>query len=69
MAQDLFYQVLAGQKIVTANMTNNDNKWEEKKFKLEQVIELLRFALSSDDEEIIKSTVESTIEIIEEIVK
>lgn len=34
--------------------------------KLEQVIELLKFALSLDDEEIIKSTVESVIEILEE---
>jgi len=34
--------------------------------KLEQVIELLKFALSLNDEEIIKSTVESVIEILEE---
>ena len=34
--------------------------------KLEHVIELLKFVLSLDDEEIIKSTVESVIEILEE---
>jgi hypothetical protein len=36
------------------------------KHKLEQVVELLKFALTLDDEEIIKSTVESVIEILEE---
>jgi hypothetical protein len=36
------------------------------KHKLEQVIDLLKFALTLDDEEIIKSTVESVIEILEE---
>jgi hypothetical protein len=41
----------------------NDTK---DKRKLEQVINLLKFALSLDDEEIIKSTVESVIEILEE---
>lgn len=39
---------------------------DSNKHKLEQVIELLKFALSLDDEEIIKSTVESVIEILEE---
>ena len=41
-------------------------KDEDTKHKIEQVIELLKFALSLDDEEIIKSTVESVIEILEE---
>jgi len=36
------------------------------KHKLEHVVELLKFALSLDDDEIIKSTVESVIEILEE---
>jgi len=36
------------------------------KHKLERVIELLKFALSLDDEEIMKSTVESVIEILQE---
>lgn len=34
--------------------------------KLEQVVELLKFALTLDDEEILRSTVESAIEILEE---
>jgi hypothetical protein len=45
-------------------MTNKGNG--DSNHKLEQVIELLKFALSVDDEEIIKSTVESVIEILEE---
>ncbi len=44
---------------------NNGDNWEGKR-RLEQVIELLKFALSLDDEEIVKSTVESVIEILEE---
>lgn len=39
---------------------------DDSKHKLEHVVELLRFALSLDDEEIMKSTVESVIEILEE---
>ncbi|HEY5267981.1 MAG TPA: hypothetical protein VII94_02510 [Candidatus Saccharimonadales bacterium] len=34
--------------------------------KIEQVIDLLKFALSLEDEEIIKSTVESVIEMLQE---
>lgn len=50
---------------ITTNkiMANNKN---EDNHKLEQVIELLKFALSLDDEEIMKSTIESVIEILEE---
>lgn len=44
-----------------ANKNSGDNN-----HKLEQVVELLKFALSLGDEEIIKSTVESVIEILEE---
>lgn len=45
-------------------MTNDNGSAD--KHTLEQVIDLLKFALSVDDEEIIKSTVESVIEILEE---
>ena len=45
-------------------MTNKNN--EDRDHKLKQVIDLLKFALSLDDEEIIRSTVESVIEILEE---
>lgn len=46
-------------------MPKNDNK-RSKSDKTKQVIELLKFALSLDDEEVMKSTVESVIEILEE---
>ena len=36
------------------------------KRKLEQIVELLKFALTLDDEEILRSTVESAIETLEE---
>lgn len=39
---------------------------DERKQKLIQVIELLKFVLTLDDEEIVKSTVESVIELLEE---
>ena len=55
----------AGLKTITVNTMTNKNNGDNK-HKLEQVIELLKFALSVDDEEIIKSTVESVIEILEE---
>lgn len=54
-----------GPKTTTANMKNN-NGGDSNQHKIEQVIELLKFALSLDDEEIMKSTVESVIEILEE---
>jgi len=44
----------------------SDKDKGDRDHKLEQVIDLLKFALSLDDEEIIKSTVESVIEILEE---
>ena len=42
---------------------------DETNHKLTQIIELLKFALSLDDEEIIKSTVESVVEILQEIIQ
>lgn len=36
------------------------------KQKLQQVVELLKFVLTLDDEEIVKSTIESVIELLEE---
>ncbi len=41
-------------------------KKKKKNIKIEQVIELLKFSLSLEDEEIIRSTIESVIEILEE---
>lgn len=39
---------------------------KNKKDKLKHIVELLRFALSVDDDEIMKSTIESVIELLEE---
>lgn len=50
----------------TSNVMTNKNGDDSTNQKLEHVIELLKFVLSLDDEEIIKSTVESVIEILEE---
>jgi len=44
------------------------NKGSNKQ-KLQQVIDLLKFVLTLDDEEITKSTIESVVEILEEINK
>lgn len=52
-------------KATNNTMTNKDGD-DRSNQKLEHVIELLKFVLSLDDEEIIKSTVESVIEILEE---
>jgi hypothetical protein len=39
---------------------------DDRKQKLIQIVELLKFSLTLDDEEIMKSTIESIIEILEE---
>lgn len=39
---------------------------DDGKHKLQNIVELLRFALTLDDEEIVKSTVESVVELLEE---
>jgi hypothetical protein len=57
--------VPGGLKITTVNVMSN-KKGNNENHKLEQVVELLKFALSLDDEEIMKSTIESVIEILEE---
>lgn len=49
-------------KIMPRKSKNND----EKKQKLIQILELLKFSLTLDDDEIMKSTIESIIEILEE---
>ena len=64
MAGLLYWRAQAGLKIIIPNMTNKSGDGDNYKFK--QIIELLKLALSLDDEEIIKSTVESVIEILEE---
>ena len=51
-------------------MTEDNDKRGIDNHKLEQIVELLQFALSLEDHEIIRSTVESVIELLcEEISK
>ena len=57
--------VRGGLETTTVNIMSN-KKDNNDKSKLENVVELLKFALSLDDEEIMKSTIESVIEILEE---
>jgi len=51
-----------GQKKVTDNEMSKTDKNQ----KLKKAAELLRFALSTDDEEVIKSIIESVAEMLEE---
>lgn len=53
-----------GPRITIVNVMTNNKKGDNDK--LEQAVALLKFVLTLDDEEIIKSTVESVIEILEE---
>lgn len=56
----------AGLKKVIHKIMTKKNKNSNKQ-KLQQVTELLEFVLSLDDKEIMKSAVESVIEILKEI--
>lgn len=58
--------VQGGLKIITVDVMKNKKSGDGENHKLEQVVALLKFVLTLDDEEIIKSTVESVIEILEE---
>ena len=58
--------VVGGPKITTDNVMSKRNSQTYDKDKLQQIVELLKFVMSLDDEEIIKSTIESVIELLEE---
>jgi hypothetical protein len=47
-------------------MSKKKNNNSDGRRKLQQIVELLKFTLTLDDEEIVKSTVESVIELLEE---
>ena len=68
MVADLFFKVLVGREITTANMPKKPKSPSDdaRKEKIKQVVELLRFVLTLDDEEIMKSTIESVIELLED---
>jgi hypothetical protein len=55
-----------GQLFEIVMTTNNNSGSGVDKRKLEQVVELLRFALSLDDEEVVRTTIESVCEILQE---
>lgn len=56
-----------GPRIITVNVMSKKSKnTDDIKQKLQQVTELLKFVLTLDDDEIIKSTIESVIEQLEE---
>jgi len=47
-------------------MAISTNKSNDKKRKLRKIVDLLKFSLTLDDEEILKATIESIIESLEE---
>lgn len=47
-------------------MSKKSNNNQGDKQKLHTIMELLKFALTLDDEEIMKSTIESVVELLEE---
>ena len=59
--------MVVGQKRGTHNTTMASKS--DKNKKLKQILELLKYSLSLNDEEIIKSTIESVIEILEDDLK
>ena len=64
---DLFFLVVVGPEKDILNVMAKKSKEEYvSKDQLKQVVELLKLVLTLDDEEIMKSTVESVIELLEE---
>lgn len=66
MGAVLYSWVGAGLKIAIIKMTKKSKDNMALKNKLEQMASLLKFVLTLDDEEIVKSTIESVIELLEE---
>lgn len=67
MAEDLFFKALVGQKTIIVDVMPKKSKSDDsKKEKLKQILELLKFVLTLDDEELVKSTVESIIDLLED---
>lgn len=68
MEADLFYLVVVGHETTIVNVMSKKKSKDAKveQAKLKQILELLKFALTLDDEEIMKSTIESVVELLEE---
>ncbi len=62
----MFYQGAVGQKTIMVELMA---KKSDKNKNIKKVLELLKFSLSLNDEEIMRSTIESVIEILEEEIK
>ena len=59
--------VLDGQETIIVNaMTKKSDKGNRRQQKLQQIVELLKFVSTLNDEELLKSTIESVIELLEE---
>jgi hypothetical protein len=58
--------VAGGEVLDIRNMSKKSNSDGENKQKLRQIVALLKFVKTLDDEEIIKSTIESIVELLEE---
>jgi hypothetical protein len=58
---------VVGRRTITVNtMPKKSKNSDDTKQKLQQMADLLKLALTLDDEEIIKNTIESVIELLEE---
>ena len=65
--EDSSYKAGVGPERATVNAMARKSKDEPvSKERLKKVVELLKFVLTLDDEEIVKSTIESVIELLEE---
>lgn len=58
--------VRVGQETIIVEAMTKKNDKGNRKQKIQQIVELLKFVLTLNDEEIIKSTIESVIELLEE---
>lgn len=66
MVVTLFYQDLVGLVTIIVNAMTNKRTQSNDKLQLQKIVDLLKFAITLNDEEITKSTVESVIELLEE---
>jgi hypothetical protein len=59
--------VQAGHETIIVNaMTKKSDKGNRREQKLQQIVELLKFVSTLNDEELLKSTIESVVELLEE---
>lgn len=66
MVPTLFYQEAVGLEIIIRNMPKKVDDKTIRNQKLQQLVDLLKFVLTLDDQEIVVSTIESVIESLED---